>query len=684
MVGALAAGSARAAAPLAAFAGPTSRQLVANARVVTVRYPLTLGAGVTVASLRVPVLLDVATATGSTVDLTSRFAVSLESAAADSGSPQLVVKVTLDRFVRPGTYELLVRVARKGRPKQMVTLKPSVVVPTAQLRTPDALLAERTLSWWFFGGSHDDVPGLELRETSGNARLNALTIQQVGRAERNDRDVAARLVFAHPPKVVPAGGLRRATYTLTGDFHHPGTVTGTLRVDAPQLASGVETTYAVKVRRDPLAILWIAFLGVILGFVTRTLLQRVIDHGRARAAQGELIERLEREHAAHPDNAFQGEVDGIRATLAAVRWRAGAARIKAAVDTATHDLDEALAELAQETTAATAEQARLRSLLTTPWVLPPQLQEVRKGLQPDVDAADAKLTAGEVSDAQTLQGQALTKLGARLSSAASAWVVAVATMANDVATAKRPAELRAALAAELRALSTALDAIDPTAAAEAVFATSARAEQHLRLVLGLLAQANDTVKDTKAVLPEAAGLDDALAALEEALADERLLGEVGPRFRALMEALEAAVRTGNVTPEVEQLLEKGRYAAAARAAHPPRETALRAAPAAAEREAAVIGAPDATPAIAVVTVVPAPVRAALASPAFIRFTGAAEYVQARLLQWVLLLIPVVALAWALFADTFVGTWSDVAKVFLWAYALDLGSNAIVDAAKTVT
>jgi hypothetical protein len=65
----------------------------------------------------------------------------------------------------------------------------------------------------------------------------------------------------------------------------------------------------------------------------------------------------------------------------------------------------------------------------------------------------------------------------------------------------------------------------------------------------------------------------------------------------------------------------------------------------------------------------------------LRRRAALTLVTAFGLQWLLTSLILVGLAYVLFSDNWQGTWQEMAEVFLWAFALDVSANTVLNLAK---
>jgi len=689
---------------LVTLSAGASRQIYADRATVQARFPLDLAAGVTIKQLQVTVV-DVNANAHSANAAQGSFGASLVKPSASGQPAKLVVTVKLSSAVKPDTYNLVVRFRLRKKPRrkdpQVQKLAISVVVPAAQLRAPGTLTAERTMACFIriLCGTHDDKPKLDLVETSGASRLSNVRISDVGQATQDDRPTTARLEFTPPKEPIPPNGVGSGSYSIEGKLK-PGTAKGALRIEANELQSGVEATWNLRVRRSGWDLLVVALAGLVFGFVTRIALQRLIDQGRARAAAGRLRRRLQAEQRQRPDPAFQESVATVESTLAHDSgFFKKPSEIAAAVNRASQSLTDALSALEQRRADATLEQERLDRLLSARYALPQEIQDARQSAKGAFDAAQNELDNERFSTALEKQGQARATLVQNVASAGAAWSGTVEEVLTELGTVTIPAELVPALNVAIQrtraglAAAAAVDTSDPKRAELGeIFRAYEEAFHGIWDVKLVLSQVDRTVKEVRAAIgsrPDFVSVDAAYVRLNQVLRDDAQLAEVGSAFSDLMTALAAAIRAAAPEPNaVDDLLAAGRYADAARTATSEEETALATGgEAKPEAEEAVLFSLPAS-ALARDGVVtgarPVPgLTSVFENPVVVEVLGFLQYFIGRLIQWVLLSIVFLFLAWAIFSDDFIGTSSDLAKVFLWAFALDLSGNTLLDSAKAL-
>jgi hypothetical protein len=600
-----------------------------------------------------------------------------------AGTALLLVRVGLRPALEAGTYHLLITAAGNvGKPKRKRAqrLSVSIVVPAGKLEVPKTLTIEKTLSVFGIGGSTES-PKLQLRETSSQSRLSRIYVAQIGAASEASRATSSSIQF-DPARNVGPGSSRRIGYKLNGTaFDHVGTVTGSGTVRAAELSSPVAFDYVVNVRYSTDLIFLLAALGLVTGFLVRILLQRIIDVSRARQAAADLELRIE--NAEHDgDELLRHDLRAARTALAPAFdfWRSAGA-VEQNVNDAEKIYREAVAAYAKRTREALDRQATLSRIIDTPWTLPRELDPAFTTARNSLAKTKQLLDDGTTDVAADEQQAAETALKHAVADAAAGWQddaegLFVATEMSP----PPPAQLRDAIARAVKKARASAQQIPSAPAAELkdVLAAFDQAVRDFDKLRPLLAAIEAEVRAVRSRVPSAAAtLDAALEGLVDAVGDQRdEPALVKQRYTAVMTALDDAVSQNGGD---EALREEGRYADALKSKVPTALGSSATAPAAAAAilplalDAPGPSLPGNDTSVVVLQALP-PARV-------LQRRIASTLAAAWFLQWLVLSALFVALSYVLFSDGWTGTWQQMVSVFLWAFALDVSANTLIDQGK---
>ena len=147
------------------------------------------------------------------------------------------ISITLDRdeTKQTGTYDLYLDLQPKSNPSAG-RLKVQVARPAATTETIPKLIIDRT--YWFIAVSSDTQPDLLATETSKKSDLSISAVRSLSNSSVETELIAGKLKFGPTQPTVTAGKQASLTYLLDGNFPL-GNATGTMKIDAPQLATPV-------------------------------------------------------------------------------------------------------------------------------------------------------------------------------------------------------------------------------------------------------------------------------------------------------------------------------------------------------------------------------------------------------------------------------------------------------------
>jgi hypothetical protein len=602
----------------------------------------------------------------------------------------LAVTVRLKPPLKPGTYKLTVAASggRRGQTRRTARTSLRIVVPAASIGEPKTLVIERTLPLFGHFGKSDEMPPLRVRETSIRSRLTHVNIEQSTAIKDGTKTTGASLLFVKTSTIQP-GGMGSATYTLHGGaLGHVGTFTGSADIVAPELAAPVSFDFEIHIRRTTWWIVVLAGAGVLLGFFVRKILQRIIDVSRAQEAAGDLA--LQIENAADDgDKTLKDKLRNASQQLEpAFGWLAlskSPDTIVTATNTAATKYRDAIEDLSTRTSAAVEEQARLGAAIDRDWALPGQADQILTTAQEGLARAKKQIDRNQIDRAKEIQDELQSTLEREVMQITRTWAAEAEQLTNSLETAPvPPATLHEALdkcaqrvqsAAEQASGQQERDVTQALTTLDAVV----RSVDGLRRVLFQITEAETHAVQQRVTPAQANQVGDLFNAFADTIgASGSSPGQMSDHYRDFIEGFAKFVRDngGDAT-----LIEQGRYAEAL-PVPTPSQTHL--------------GTPSAAPAITPLltqtlealaggwvarTSTPASRVLPALPPARIQLRRAAlTLASAWTIQWIVTAVIVVALSYVLFVNDWEGTWQQMAEVFLWAFALDISTNTIVNLA----
>ena len=623
----------------------------------------------------------------------------------------LVITAHPGTLAETGTYTVDVLATSKGNNPQTITI--TLNRPSAAVDPIPTVTQSRTRSYIW---TDDSVRAgaLVLAETSGKTSLTGVTVEQTGPPVAGGGTVqidSSRLIKAGTQVSLP----------VTTKGHFPlGTTPVTMRLRSPQLAAPISFTVQITQKISRGWLIGIAALGAIVSWLLRDLTLALISKGRAKKRAGQLKTEIEalldtykdpdlvaavmKEHA-----KLVTAIDQHASTLATV-----VPDVEAAVTAAQKAYERARTDAASEIDT-------LRSTLA-PAAQPTAIRAALKSLRTKVDQAEHVLDDGRPSAALKDLAKAKTAAATDLAAAMTAWRATVraslAALADDL---DGPARMRLAAGLLLgqlddpplvepegvdpAALLTALDhfrdrlqdALEP---ARLWRANAERAVTILREHSAVASERIDALAAAADALPTVA-LPSVEATLEKLVAAVPTLGQAAEA--ALLDPLSAvapAARRHNVETRVTARLATGQFDAAATEvaeAMPHADVTqlggsgdlrvtlgLQADPVdfvgadvrTLTRTRVPNGSSGVTPAVG-------KAMAVWDSSTVVQIRGWVELSAGRLLQALVTAILAVLLVVSLFGADWVGTPSDLAKVFFWGLTVNLSADALTKTASSL-
>jgi hypothetical protein len=644
-------------------------------------FPVTAATGVDLSDPAVPTQIRVVQVLRNGVQLDIADAV---TARIEPVIPAIMLTVATDRLPDSGTYTVLLAVER-STVRQVVTV--AFIRPPGQVTTPATVAVRRTTSVFPSGPVDTVQPRLTL-VMSGDTRLLTLSIRQL---EAEDPHVDVHV----DPDDLPAtpGAALVLDYDVTGGLS-PGTVTRTVQVTSPQLASPVNVTFTVTTRRHPALIGLALLVGVLLSLLLRMVLPRLVAWRRRRIQRQQLELQLAGLADEYPDRDFQDVVAQARRTLDGAKESA----IPDAVSTARGTVGQALQRLQAELSTLDGTYRSHVAVLRRDWQLPADLMAAVTATRPKLAAADAALTA---RDARTAREQLDTvdQAAQEIARKAVDWGARARQGLGDLFTAvgnRNQGALGQLRDAVTRARDSApQEASSPTAVPENLTQRLTAVHQTIDRYATVRTYLHAFAAESELIARELADRNQPAADLSEAAASLRAADRdhggdpataatpVAARVAALVDATHAAIREplqARVDPDVETRLTSGDMVGAAEkmmsqlAGAPPAAGGPTRLGTAAETVLATATADASTQTSTEPAVVLPSARASLtdrlrAAPETfaLAFAGAG----AALVHTLVALVIVMLVGYGLFLPTWSGTLADVTQIIVWAFAIDL-------------
>ncbi len=678
----------------------------------TIRVPIEVRPGVSTSDLTVETV-DVALGQVEQGGVTEAFVPAIQAPSGSLG-PALLVSVHAAGGLRPGTYDLILAVRSRTESWDEQRLNLQITHPAAALQAPSTVQVERVLPLFPWQPPAIEPATVQLRETSGQSRISSVTITQLDASRSGDDVVSGRLRFDHPANVGPR---RVVSEPFALDGHFPvGTATGSLQVDAPQLEAPVSVNFEVRTR---LSIAWLFLVvaaGLALGAAVRTWLKGRIALQDARVQAGEVVVAVDQELARRKDGEFQASATEIRRDLDQARGRTDPKLISDQTAASRARLQNEIGALADRRAAEKRAFDALMAKLRVGWAVPTSLEDAVAKARTALAAEALRLSEDDVLGARSGREQIASELVRELQGARARWrddLEPLLTFLGD-ANQDLDAELLPDRKSLIKQATTALDAAplrNPSAAPEDVLQAANNAYLAVSQALQrLLSGFRIVARDVALVLRQAPPTDTgAVQSLEEATvaldamtyADDGLPDGVAPlKLREALQTVQASMREAvlkqggeldaHQRKAVEEALRAGKYRRAATLMAElvkPQERALGGVEATERFQFPPM--PPVEPAgrsgrAREVSGFAFPFLETAASPALaaIRLhSDRRSLLIAQIVQSLLLGIAVLVGAYVLYAPRFVGTGSELAAIFLWAFAIDLTVDSVIAAVR---
>ena len=330
------------------------------------------------------------------------------------------IKIVLnpDETKQAGTYDLYLNLQPKSNPSAG-RLKIQLTRPAASLEAIPKLIIDRTCG---FIGRSNSHPALRLTETSKKSGITISGVRPVSNSVIGARPIGGTIGFPQKLPEINPGEQVTLDYTLDGMFEL-GTATGTLKIDAPQLASPVSFDFEV---RSHVHLIWIGItiiVALLISWWVKVKLQQKIELDQAILDAKKLVERIELEETRHADPVFvKAYQDALSSLNKAMEDKISAADInqcKVALDT---EWQKALQNLATRHQAEQDSLDKLHDFVTVyDWPVPPAIVQAIELARNSQDEVQQLINGDKLTEARDKWKKIIFDLGNAIRDAAIKW-----------------------------------------------------------------------------------------------------------------------------------------------------------------------------------------------------------------------------------------------------------------------
>jgi hypothetical protein len=404
-------------------------------------------------------LVDVALGDRHDQSLMTLFTAELEKLSPDAKtSPALLVRVK-SSALRSGTYKLRIEIRPANSPDtktpQFMLLE--IKLPAAEIKALDKVVVSHTQ----FSPTSDDPVNLWLTELSGKVRLTDVKIVQT--YPTSEYVGSSETVSFAPLAEIKPNETGASRISLNGEIPL-GTSTIAAMVSAPQLEKPIFVTIEVRSRRTKLLIVIVMVLGLVLGFVARVWTKQRVESEEARLKAIDAAQTVKRALAAHPDTTFEQSVRPRLTALEAMLPKGTVADLNNQITVLNEALRNALVNLDTRRANATSQLEGLTRFAKNTSSLPTGIKETVVVDDAGLQQARAALDLDNVTSAEQTLQSLIAKAGTNLGQSVQDWRAPVKSLLDQVMQISDflDQNLSAGLAADKAKLSTELDALNPT------------------------------------------------------------------------------------------------------------------------------------------------------------------------------------------------------------------------------
>ena len=406
--------------------------LSVSSEVSTVRIPVRVVQGTTSTTDLTIQVTDVIGPTGRPEFLSPLFTAKLEKGDVQHG-PSLIVEAQSPSML-PGTYAVLVdftsRSSDPNAPSEasVQTVSLTLTQPSPEIEATSRLYLNQT--YGLLGTSSISRP-LQVSEVSGKAPLTGIHLADVREAGDLVPVDDGLLTFTMDGEYLNAGETKSIDVAVEGTFPL-GTTAGKIELRANELNKPQVVPYEIKARRTTKWIYFITGAGFLCGWFIRVYLKTQQEIAEASADASGVAAEILAASSQIPDVTFQRQAAEIRSALSDSLNSGKPEVIRAAAGTAKAGLQAAVGEFNRLRQEVVGRIEPLRSLILRRWKLTPSLMKSVEEISIRTQQAVQLLEGNSVADARTGMADIETRLFPELFNQCYAWRRDVVIFLNAV------------------------------------------------------------------------------------------------------------------------------------------------------------------------------------------------------------------------------------------------------------
>jgi len=340
----------------------------------------------------------------------------------DQHGPSLLVEAQSQSML-PGSYQVVVdftnRSASPNVPAEasVQTVSLTLTQPSPEIEVPSRFYLDQT--YGLFGTSSISRP-LQIAETSGKAPLTSIHLADVREAGDLVPVDDGLLSFRMDGEYLNAGETKSVDVDVDGTFPL-GTTMGKIELRANELSKPQVVPYEIKARRTTKWIYFITGAGFLCGWFIRIYLKQQQEIAEASTDASGVVAEILAASSQIPDVSFQRQAAEIRSALSDSLSSGKPEVIRAAAGTAKAALQAAVGEFNRLRQEVVGRVEPLRSLILRRWKLTPLLMKSVEEISSQTQYTFQLLEGNSVADARTGLGDIEARLVPELFNQCHAW-----------------------------------------------------------------------------------------------------------------------------------------------------------------------------------------------------------------------------------------------------------------------
>ena len=395
--------------------------LSVSSEVSTVRIPVRAVQGATLPTDLTMQVTDVIGPNGRPEFLASMFSAKLEKGNDQHGS-SLIVEAQSGSLL-PGTYTVLVDIRNRSADpnvpaeESVQTVSLTLTQPSPEIEVTSKLYLDQT--YGLFGTSSISRP-LQITETSGKAPLTKISLADVREPGNLAQVDDGLLKFKMDEESLNAGEAMSVDVTVEGIFPL-GTTAGKIELRANELSKPQVVPYEIKARRTTKWIYFITGAGFLCGWFIRVFLKQQQEIAEASADASGVVAEILAASSQIPDVTFQRQTAEIRKALSDALNSGKPDVIRAAAGTAKAALQAAVGDFNRLRQEVVGRVEPLRSLIHRRWKLTPSLMKIVEEISSRAQHTIQLLEGNSVAEARTGLADIETRFFPELFNQCHAW-----------------------------------------------------------------------------------------------------------------------------------------------------------------------------------------------------------------------------------------------------------------------